>query len=120
MFGVEFKFYQFLLLFIAIIKQRQVFSVTIWILFQLSMTNFTSVSLIDLKTQLEKLIESIDRKPFRNEIAEAVSDLKLIAYHLETYQTRIVDPITENANDVIVSFYIFLKRLFFFLLFTYN
>lgn len=73
--------------------------------------NFTTVSLNTLVDDIEKLIEALkDTVDFE----DIVDSLRLNVLHLSTYQTRLVEPMTEGATNMVVRYlFAFLNKIVF-------
>lgn len=54
-----------------------------------------------LKNELSELVKTLPE----NTPSEVIAELNVIIYHLETYQEKIVKPIEERCENVIVSIY---------------
>lgn len=81
----------------------------IYLFFQLSVTDFTTVNLNVLRDNLQKLIKDLHSLVQRGKgvnLGETIGQLELISYHLETYQTKIVDPIALYCKNVTVSIHL--------------
>lgn len=65
----------------------------------MNQTNFTSTDLETLRNELSELVKTLPE----NTPSEVIAELNVIIYHLETYQEKIVKPIEERCDNVIVS-----------------
>lgn len=59
--------------------------------------NFTKPDLLDLVQELTRVVGILDQKEGLDEV---ISDLKLSILHLESYQSRLVDPMVNAAKEM--------------------
>lgn len=65
--------------------------------------NFTNYNLAELQSKLTELIETLKTLPPTPDVNELINNLEITRLHVDVYNKKLVEPMTDLAKSVIVS-----------------